>query len=145
MPYNPYNPFNPYGQPYYGGYGYGQPSQPTPSPIPTQPQQPQQPQQQLNTYAFVNGIEGAKSFPMQPNQVVMLMDSDNPVAYMKQSNNMGQSTIKYFRLVETTEAELKGGASAAPSKPSESYVHKTDFESLVRRVEALEAPKKSEG
>lgn len=46
--YNPYNPNNNY--------------------------QPQQ-QPQMNHYAFVNGIEGAKSFQLQPNQNIMNMIS----------------------------------------------------------------------
>jgi hypothetical protein len=97
--------------------------------------QPQQPQQ--NTYAFVNGIEGAKSYPIGPNQTVMLMDSEQPVAYMKQSNGMGMATLKYYRLVETSEAELKGGA-----KPSVEYATKADLEALARRVEEMAKPKK---
>lgn len=112
MPYNPY-PYSPYGAP---NYGYAQPSQP-----------------QANTYAFVNGIEGAKSYPMGPNQTVMLMDSDNPVAFMKQSNAMGQATIKYFKLVETTEEELRG----KPVTPSVDYATKADLEALAKKVEAL--------
>lgn len=110
MPY-PYNPY-PYGVPQYGGY---QPAQ----------------SQQSNTYAFVNGIEGAKSYPMAPNQTVMLMDSDNPIAYMKTSNAMGQATIKYFKLVETNEAELKGQMSA---KTEKEYVTRTDFDALSTKV-----------
>ena len=122
MSYNPYNPYqpNPYGMPQYGNY---------------QPAQPQG--QQQNTYAFVNGIEGAKSFPMAPNQTVMLMDSDNPIAYMKTSNGMGQASIKYFKLVETSEAELKGSA-----KPAVEYVAKADFDILRKQVEELLAIKK---
>lgn len=108
MPYNPYQQY-PYPQPQYGGF-----------------QQPQ------NTYAFVNGIEGAKSYPMQPNQTVMLMDSDNPLCYMKQSNAMGQSTIKCFRLVEVSEADLKSS-----DKPKADYVSKTDFDALCAKVEGL--------
>ena len=60
-------------------------------------------QSQLNHYAFVNGIEGAKSFQLQPNQNIMLMDSDNPICYMKQTNNIGQATLRYFKLVEVSE------------------------------------------
>ena len=118
MPYNPNPYYQPYGAP---NYNYGQSFQ--------------QPQQQSNTYAFVNGIEGAKAYPMYPNQTVMLMDNDNPIAYMKQSNGMGQATIKYFRLVETTEAELKGSP-----KPSVEYVTKEEFlafkESMKSKKEA---------
>ena len=110
MAFNPYQQY-PYGVP---SYGYQQSFQ-----------QPQ------NTYAFVNGIEGAKSYPMQPNQTVMLMDSDNPIAYMKQSNGMGQSTIKYFKLVETSEEALKG------TKPATEYVTKADFDELSKKVASL--------
>lgn len=117
MPY-PYNTY-PYGTPQYGGY---------------------QPAQNQQTYAFVNGIEGAKSYPMAPNQTVMLMDSDNPIAYMKQSNAMGQATIKYFKLIETNEAELKGQMSA---KSDKEYVSRTDFDALSAKVEEL--LKKSKG
>ena len=60
-----------------------------------------------NTYYFVNGIEGAKSFVVQPNQTVLLMDSDAPMCYMKQSNGIGQSSIRYFKLVEMKESEVK--------------------------------------
>ena len=59
-----------------------------------------------NVYAFVNGIEGAKSFQIMPNQTVLLMDSDNPVCYMKTANAMGQATLRYFKLVEVSEQDL---------------------------------------
>lgn len=108
MPYNPYNPYPPY---------------------PPQANYQAAPQ---NTYAFVNGVEGAKSYYVQPNQTVMLMDSDDPIAYMKSANAMGQATIKYFRLVETSEQELRGQPKQAPS-----YVLKADFDALAKRVDEL--------
>lgn len=110
MPYNPYNPYQPYPQqPSYGSYPH-----------------------QQNTYAFVNGIEGAKAYQVMPNQTVMLMDSDNPIAYMKQANAMGQTTIRYFKLVEISEEDLRG-------KPKEQavYVTKADFDALAKKVESL--------
>lgn len=122
MPYQPFPPYqqNPYGQPQYGNY---------------QPYQQNQPQ---NTYAFVNGVEGAKSYPMAPNQTVMLMDSDNPIAYMKQSNAMGQATLKYFRLVETSESELKG----TQQRPQGDFVLKSDFDALRKKVDEILSTKK---
>ena len=115
MAFNPYYPYpqSPYGQPNYGSF--------------------QQPQMQQNTYAFVNGIEGAKSFPMQPNQTVMLMDSEQPIAYMKQSNNMGQATIKYFKLLEVSEDDLRNKNQA----PKAEYVLKADFDDLVAKVNSM--------
>ena len=115
MSYNPYQ-FGPYGAP---SYGYGQPSY-------------QQPQQQQNVYAFVNGIEGAKAYPMSPNQTVMLMDNDNPIAYIKQSNGMGQATLKCYRLTETTEQEIRGKA-----QPSADYATRAELEALAKKIESL--------
>ena len=80
------NNFNPYGyQPNYQPY----------------------PQQKVNTYAFVNGIEGAKSFQIMPNQMVMLLDSDNPLIYKKTANSYGQATIEAFELVPVKNDEKK--------------------------------------
>lgn len=91
-------------------------------------------QPQMNQYAFVNGIEGAKSFQLQPNQNIMLMDSDNPICYMKQSNDIGQSTLRYFKLVEVSEQELR---NANQVQQNQDYVLKSDFDALVKRIDEL--------
>ena len=116
MPYNPYNPYGPYApQPQY------------------QPQYPQQPQpSQDNVYAFVNGVEGAKSYQLRPNQSVMLMDSEQPICYMKQSNAMGQATLRYFKLTEIQESDARGVV-----QPTHDYVSKSDFDALAKRVDSL--------
>ena len=125
--------------PTYGSMGYGsfpymqQPNyqggvQPNFMPNNNQFQQPQ-----LNQYAFVNGIEGAKAFQVQPNQTMLLMDNDNPICYMKQSNNMGQSTLRYFKLTEISEQELKGGSNTT----NDQFVLKTDFDTLKSKVDQL--------
>lgn len=112
--YNPNNPNGFYGAPnyaqpnYYGANAYNQP--------------------RLNYYAFVNGIEGAKSFQVAPNQTMMLMDSDSPVVYMKTANSLGQATLRYFKLVEVNENEVKSPASSEFS-----------LESLKKEVEELKA------
>lgn len=96
-------------------------------------------QSQLNHYAFVNGIEGAKSFQLQPNQNIMLMDSDNPICYMKQTNNIGQATLRYFKLVEVSEQELRN-ANQVPS--NNEYVLKSNFDALVKRINELTQERK---
>ena len=126
MAYN-YNNIYPYGSPY--NFGYQQP-------YIMQPQQQTQNQQpiQLNQYAFVNGIEGAKSFQVPPNQTMLLMDSDNPICYMKQANAMGQSTLRYFKLIESSEEEIKG---IKENKPLENYALKSDIDILNKRLDEL--------
>ena len=61
------------------------------------------------------------------------MDSDDPIVYMKTTNSMGQATLRYFKLVETNETELKSGNS----KPQNEYVLKSDYEALNKRVDNL--------
>lgn len=101
---------NPYGYPYS---------------IPSQPK--------TNQYAFVNGIEGAKSFQVQPNQMVMLLDSDNPIVYKKIANSFGQATISCFKMVEINENELKG----INNQSSVEYATKAEFEALQKKLDEL--------
>ena len=88
MPNNYNNPFmynpNPYQTPYVPNYSRNYPT---------------------NTYAYVNGIEGARSYQVAPGQSVMLMDSDNPLCYLKQADNTGRATIRSFKLEEIVEKE----------------------------------------
>lgn len=130
MSYNNYNNY-PYGA-YYPNYGYGY-NQPNNQNAPQNNQGNQQPQ--MNQYAFVNGIEGAKSFQLGPNQTVLLMDSDSPVCYMKSSNGVGQSTLRYFKLTEVKESDLRG-PSMQPDKSAD-YVTKNEFNELSNRFEEL--------
>ena len=124
MSYNNYGNY-PYGSPYQSSYYHPN--------VPQNNQVNQQPQ--MNQYAFVNGIEGAKSFQLNPNQTILLMDSDSPVCYMKTSNGVGQSTLRYFKLTEVTEADLK--AQSIPNDKSTEYVTKNEFKELSNRFEEL--------
>lgn len=117
-------PYNPYGTNFVPPYQM-------PPVYPTSQQPTTQQTPQLNPYAFVNGIEGAKSFPMQPNQTMLLMDSDNPIVYMKQANSLGQATIRYFRLTEITETDVKGKTTSVD------YATKEEFDALQKKVNEL--------
>ena len=110
-----YDPNYPFGS--YGAYGNYQP-------------------RQLNTYAFVNGIEGAKSYIVPVNQTMLLMDSEQPVCYMKQANGLGQSTLRYFKLQEVSEADIRN--SVPPTTAPIEYATKADIEGIVKRLEKLE-------
>lgn len=61
---------------------------------------------QRNYYAFVNGLEGAKSYPIMPGQTIMLMDNDSPVCFMKTADTLGKTNLKCFKLIEIEEQEL---------------------------------------
>lgn len=122
----------------YGCYPYGNIYQP-PQPNYAQPNlgnmmNNQMQQTPMNQYAYVNGIEGAKSYQLQPNQTIMLMDSDSPICYMKSANGMGQSTLRYFKLIEVSENDLKVNQN---SNINTDYVSKAEFEALSKRMDEL--------
>lgn len=122
------NNYNPYGGNFYGGnFGYNS------IPYPNNNYQQQKTSQQPTQYYWVNNIEGAKSFQMPPNQMAMLMDSENPIVYMKQTNSMGQATLKYFKLTEISEQEVRNQNSQTDTE----YVLKSDFDALSKKVEDL--------
>ena len=117
MPYDPN--FNYGGYPSYGNY------------------QPRQ----TNTYAFVNGLEGAKNYIVPVNQSILLMDSDQPVCYMKSTNALGQATLRCFKLVEVKQEELKTSPNPTPSVD---FATKDELKSVIERLEKLE-PKEKKG
>ena len=50
-----------------------------------------------------------------------------------------QATIKYYRLVETNEAELRG--SMQKQAPAPEYATKAELDALARKIEELSKPK----
>lgn len=106
--------------PYNTNYPYGQYQQP-----------------QTSTYAFVNGVEGAKSYMVSPNQSVMLMDSEQPLCYMKTTNSIGQGTVRYFKLIEINESDARNMTSPTIKALNENYVTKEDFNSLKTQIDEL--------
>ena len=91
---------------------------------------PQRPQ--LNHYAFVNGIEGAKSFQIAPNQTMLLMDSESPIIYMKTANGLGQSNLKYFKMTEISENEVRNF-----NNDNNPYALKTDLKVLENKFDEI--------
>ena len=85
-------------------------------------QNPSQP-----SFSYVNGIEGAKAYPMAANQNVLLMDVENPLFYMKTSNAVGQCIIKTFKFEEVTDT----------SSNNVKYVTQTEFEDFKAKIEEL--------
>ena len=71
-----YNRFNPYG---YQPFNY---------------QEQPNPNYQRNNIKWVQGIEGAKSFFVAPNNTVDLWDSEAPVIYLKSADSAGMPSMK---------------------------------------------------
>ena len=106
-------------------YGYGQP----------QPIYNSQPQ---NAYGFntpyvsginwVQGVEGAKAFRMKPNDMVIILDSENEgVMYIKTSDSIGMCTLRTFNYKEVIQQQ--------PSNTDMTqYVKVSELESKVEEI-----------
>lgn len=108
----------------YSPYMVGAPQ--TPYNTPNAAVQPQN--TQPNVFAYVNGLEGAKAFFVPPNGRVLLMDSDNPVFYMKTANAMGQTSMRTFKFEEVQDQPA----------PKVDYVKQSDLTAFDVRIKRLE-------
>ena len=90
-------------------------------------------QSNINQYVFVNGVEGAKAYQILPNQKIMLMDSDSPIVFMKTSDNYGKATLRYFKLIEISENDLK----STTLSPANDYALKSDLDELRSKIDTL--------
>ena len=148
--FNGYNNGFGYGNGYYspyGSYGYNTYPQQQSFNGQMQPQQqmspqnaPQQAYYQNPTpnpipmgMAYVNGTEGAKAFILPPNSSALLMDSDNPMFYIKTANPQGQCSLEYYKF---QKVEPQQGANpmveSEPNYRAELDKIKLDLEELKR-------------
>lgn len=70
---------------------------------------------------WVNGEVGAQAYLIAPNSTVLLMDSDNPIFYIKTSDASGKAMIQAFKY-----EELK--PNTAPQSAPAAYVTRQEFE-----------------
>lgn len=86
-----------------------------------------------NNIVWVQGIEGAKAWQLNPNSMVILLDSElEGKMYIKVSDNIGMSTLRVFNYVE----ELSSTNNVTNSKDLDLsiFVTKEELNSLVREV-----------
>lgn len=114
-----------YGFPGSGGFGQYVPSAPTAQNIGQYPSGGQQnngstSQKPTLQVPWVNGEVGAQAYLIAPNSCVLLMDSDNPIFYIKTSDTSGKATIQAYKY-----EQIQAGAS-----PSPLYVTREEFEAF---------------
>ena len=82
-----------------------------------QPVYPQAAQQPSNSIVWVQGVEGAKAYPVGAGNSVLLMDSEDSVFYIKSTDASGMPqplrVFDYKEQVGEGEQQL-GGRCAAP-------------------------------
>lgn len=115
-----------YGTPY---YNYGGMYQPQPQPQ-MQPQPQVQRAQAFSEVLYATPDE-ARAYIIQPNQSVMLIDTQNSVFRIKTADNFGNSTTRTYKFAEINESE----ALAQKATPDTTkYVTVDEFNSCVAEL-----------
>lgn len=87
-----------------------------------------------NTYDFVDGVEGAKAYQVRPNSMMLLMDSQQPICYKKQTNSMGQTiAFEIYDLVPHKQ-----------ETQDVTYVTKAEFNEAIAQLKSLIGGKDNE-
>lgn len=87
-------------------------------------------QAQSNTIIWVQGIEGAKAYPVGAGNSVLLMDSDKQYMYMKSADNTGMPSLKVYKYEEAEE----GTKATSDSIDLGEYVTKKELEEALAKV-----------
>lgn len=101
----------------YGGNNFYQPA------YPSYNNQYQQPTKSSVIFAFVNGLDDAKAYILQPNQTAYLKDNNSTFLYEKRADQQGRYTLETYDLVKLDK--------------NEDYAKKSDFEALKLEVNRL--------
>ena len=80
-----------------------------------------------NSINWVQGIEGAKAYVLQPRENVVLMDSESDdIFFIKICDDIGRCTLRKFRYKEELTEQ--------PVADMSEYVKKSELESLVNQM-----------
>ena len=86
-----------------------------------------------NNIVWVQGIEGAKAWQLNPNSMVILLDSEiEGKMYIKVSDNIGMSTLRIFNYVE--EKPSTNTATINESLDLSQYVRKEELGELLKEL-----------
>lgn len=100
--------------------------------VPYQPQSVNQmPQQPQNTFAWIQGEEAARSYPVAPGNTIVLIDSDKPIMYMKTTDLSGRPQPMQIRYLVSKEDYDKIQNGGSFSQNEDKYVTKETFEKYV--------------
>lgn len=89
-----------------------------------------------NNIVWVQGIEGAKAWQLNPNSMVILLDSEaEGKMYIKVSDNIGMSSLRIFNYTEEVPvAASSANVSINNSLDLSNYVTKDELIDLVKEV-----------
>ena len=106
--------------------------------------QTQMPNQPTNVFAWVQGDAGASAFPVSPNVNAFLMDSDNPIIYMKSADATGRpSSIEKRYLI--TEQEYDQLQNFLHNQNGGGFVTKAELEDALKLLDEKYVTRKRGG
>lgn len=79
---------------------------------------------------WVNGIEGAKGYIIQPNSSTILMDSEQNCFYLKTTNDAGIPSIRIFEFQEKIQKQNKNNIDINIDEKLKDYVPRKEFEEI---------------
>ena len=122
-----YNNYNGYQNGYYNPYS--QPYQNQKVNYPNNNYSFNQPQQMINNkdFDYVNGIEEAKNYILNPNQLIYLKDKQSNLIFVKKADEQGRYILNAYELREVNQ-----------NKETE-YVKKSDLLTLEEKINKLSA------
>ena len=89
--------------------------------------------QNQNTFAWIQGEEAAKSYPVAPGNTIVLIESEKPIMYMKSADLSGrpQPIQKRYLVSEEDYNKIQNGSSFSED---DRYVTKETFERYVNEA-----------
>lgn len=118
---------------------YGQPFQ---QPMQAPQMQAPQAQQPINDMIWVLGEVEATSYPVAPNNTVVLWDKDQPTVFIKSVNAQGVPAMRVLDYTERT-ANAQKTPTEHVCKCGDNFVSKEAFKALEARFNELDAKIKS--
>lgn len=101
-------------------------------PMSNQQNNSQNNQQNYSGINWVQGENAAKSYPVGAGQSALLMDSENPVMYIKSTDQSGMPLpLRIFDYTERTSSTNKTDIS-----PDQSYVTKKEFDEFKDEIKS---------
>lgn len=97
------------------------------------PQAPNNQQTQTNNLIWVQGENSAKSYPVSAGQSILLMDSENPVMYIKSTDQSGMPLpLRIFDYRERTQTHSEHTQTVA--EPKIDYISRDEFDAFKNEV-----------
>lgn len=93
-----------------------------------------QPQVQ-NTFAWIQGEEAARNYPVAPGNTIVLIESDKPIMYMKSADLSGRPQPMQIRYLVSEEDYRKIQNGSNLQVNDDTYVTKEYFEKKMSELD----------